>query len=149
MSPAAQKHAAEKAKLLANEMDLAELRRAFALSQEELAQTLGVQQAAVAKIERRADMLISTLSRFVEAMGGTMRIVANFAGRDVCITNLAALSTRWDTGAHRAASDNSGYALAACSETRIAIAESTAAPSPPHRYRHKKISSGPARHSAR
>jgi DNA-binding transcriptional regulator YiaG len=150
MSPAAQKRAAEKAKQLASEMDLAELRHAFALSQEELAHTLGVQQAAVAKIEKRADMLLSTLSRFVEAMGGTMRIVANFAGRDVCITNLAVLSPRWDGGEHRTDSENSAYALAACSNrTRISIAESTVAPSPPHSYRGRNISSGPARHPVR
>jgi DNA-binding transcriptional regulator YiaG len=88
MSPEAQKRAAVKAKLLAEEMDLAELRRAFEMSQEELARTLGVGQAAVAKIERRADMYLSTLNRVITAMGGELRIVAQFGGRDVCIKHV-------------------------------------------------------------
>jgi predicted transcriptional regulator len=55
------------------------------LSQEELAQTLQVGQAAVAKIEKRADMYVSTLRRFVEAMGGELQIVARFRGHEVQI----------------------------------------------------------------
>ena len=72
-------------------MDLAELRRARTLSQEELAQTLGIGQAAVAKIEKRADMYVSTLRRFIKAMGGELRIVAHFAGHDVHIQNFTEL----------------------------------------------------------
>jgi predicted transcriptional regulator len=92
MSPAAKDRAAARAKELAAEMDLAELRRAFDLSQAELAQTLGVGQAAVAKLEKRADMFLSTLGRFVEAMGGELRLVAHFAGRDIRLRSLAMLA---------------------------------------------------------
>ncbi len=55
-------------------MALAELRQARALSQEELARILGVKQPAVAKLEKRADMYVSNLRRYVEAMGGTLEI---------------------------------------------------------------------------
>lgn len=58
MSPEARARAEEKAMALGREMDLAELRRALRLSQEELAQTLQVGQAAVAKLEKRADMYV-------------------------------------------------------------------------------------------
>jgi transcriptional regulator with XRE-family HTH domain len=92
MYPAAKDRAAARAKELAAEMDLAELRRAFDLSQAELAQTLGVGQAAVAKLEKRADMFLSTLGRFVEAMGGELRLVAHFAGRDIRLRSLAMLA---------------------------------------------------------
>ena len=67
--------------LIAEELTLAELREACRRSQAELAEKLGVQQAAVSKLERRADMYLSTLRRLVEAMGGTLEIVAQFPGR--------------------------------------------------------------------
>jgi DNA-binding XRE family transcriptional regulator len=101
MSPEAQKRAAVKAKLLAEEMDLAELRRAFEMSQEELARTLGVGQAAIAKIERRADMYLSTLNRVITAMGGELRIVAQFGDRDVCIKHILLEGGRFGGIAHR------------------------------------------------
>ncbi len=72
---------------LRHEMDLAGMRRALKLSQEELAETLGVGQAAVAKLEKRADMYVSTLRRFIEAMGGDLEIVARFPDHDVTIKN--------------------------------------------------------------
>lgn len=60
------------------DLSLAELRRARAMTQEQLASDLHVGQAAIAKLERRTDMYLSTLRRFVEAMGGQLELVANF-----------------------------------------------------------------------
>ena len=60
------------------ELSLAELRRAREMTQEQLAADLHVGQASIAKLERRADMYLSTLRRFVEAMGGELEIVARF-----------------------------------------------------------------------
>src|SRR5208282_3511453 len=74
-----------RAALASREMDLGEVRRALKLSQEELADTLGVGQAAVAKLEKRADMYVSTLRRFIEAMGGELEIVAHFPDHDITI----------------------------------------------------------------
>jgi transcriptional regulator with XRE-family HTH domain len=59
-------------------MALQELRAARELTQERLAETLGIQQATVSKIERRADLYVSTLARFIEAMGGELEIRAVF-----------------------------------------------------------------------
>jgi predicted transcriptional regulator len=70
---------------LSAEMDLAELRQAMRFSQNELAQTLQIGQAGVAKIEKRTDMYMSTLRRFIEAMGGELEIVAKFPGNSVRI----------------------------------------------------------------
>lgn len=81
---------ARKAALRA-EMPLHELRRARELTQQELARTLGVNQPAIAKMERRADMYVSNLRAFVEAMGGRLRIVAEFPEGDVDIANFGAL----------------------------------------------------------
>jgi DNA-binding XRE family transcriptional regulator len=60
------------------DLSLAELRRARAMTQEQLAADLHVGQASIAKLERRTDMYLSTLRRFVEAMGGELEIVARF-----------------------------------------------------------------------
>lgn len=50
------------------------------LSQEDIDQTLQIKQGSVAKIEKRADMYVGTLRRFIEAMGGELEIVACFPG---------------------------------------------------------------------
>ena len=70
---------------LAN-MALDELRAARELTQQNLAQVLNVNQAAISKLERRTDMYVSTLGRFIEAMGGTLEIRAVFPNGAVRIT---------------------------------------------------------------
>jgi DNA-binding XRE family transcriptional regulator len=60
------------------EMALDELRDARNLTQEQLAQMLGVKQPAIAKMERRTDMYLSTLGGVVKAMGGALEIRAIF-----------------------------------------------------------------------
>ena len=66
---------------MAAELTLAELRKAFDVSQEELAEILDVKQANVSKIERREDMRLSTLVTYVRAMGGDLEIIARFPNR--------------------------------------------------------------------
>jgi DNA-binding XRE family transcriptional regulator len=77
--------AKRRTKAMLEDLDLAELRRARKLSQEALAQMLDINQPAVAKLEKRADMYVSTLRRFVQAMGGDLEIVARFPDRTVRI----------------------------------------------------------------
>jgi predicted transcriptional regulator len=91
MTPEARAAAEAAAVQLDAEMDLAEVRRAMKLSQEELGQTLQINQGSVAKIEKRADMYVSTLRRFIEAMGGELEIVARFADHSVKIRNFSDL----------------------------------------------------------
>lgn len=70
-------------------MPLDELREARAFTQTQLAAELDINQAGVSKLERRADMYVSTLRRFVEAMGGQLEIRARFPEGDVMITQFA------------------------------------------------------------
>lgn len=91
MTPKAQAKAEAEALRLDEEMDLAEVRRALKLSQEEIGQTFQIGQGSVAKIEKRADMYVSTLRRFIEAMGGELEIVARFPDHAVKIKNFAEL----------------------------------------------------------
>ena len=74
---------------LAAEMPLHELRRARALTQRDLAETLKVNQPAVCKLEQRTDVYVSSLRSYIEAVGGTLRIVAEFPEGEVAITNFS------------------------------------------------------------
>ena len=85
MSPEARARSHEKAIKMMAELPLAELRQARHFSQEQLAAELEIKQPAVAKMEKKADMYISTLRRFVEAMGGQLEIRAHFPEGDVKI----------------------------------------------------------------
>lgn len=60
---------------------LRDLRQAAERTQEELAAALGVGQDTVSRLEQRSDMLLSTLKRYVEAMGGKLNLVAEFPDR--------------------------------------------------------------------
>jgi ribosome-binding protein aMBF1 (putative translation factor) len=68
---------------LAYEQSLAELRRARALTQAQLAEALDVPQSQVSRIEHQAELYISTLTRYVKAMGGRLELVAVFEDRRV------------------------------------------------------------------
>ena len=72
---------------LREEMALAELRQAIGVSQQALATQLEVMQPAVAKLEKRADIRVSSLRNLIEAMGGSLEIKAHFPQGDVTITN--------------------------------------------------------------
>ena len=70
-------------------MALHELRKARAMTQKSIGETLNVNQPAVAKLERRTDMYVSNLRAYIEAMGGELSIVARFPQGDVAITNFS------------------------------------------------------------
>ncbi|WP_165068818.1 helix-turn-helix domain-containing protein [Paludisphaera rhizosphaerae] len=69
----------------AEEHDLQRLREARRRSQEEVAARLKVKPSAVSKIEHRTDVYISTLRKYVEAMGGELEIVARFPDKVIPI----------------------------------------------------------------
>jgi transcriptional regulator with XRE-family HTH domain len=92
MPLAAQRRAQRLAKKYRAEMALDELREARAMTQQHLAKILGVNQAAVSKMEHRADMYISTLQDFVRAMGGRLVISAIFPEGEVKITQFQSLA---------------------------------------------------------
>jgi len=98
MRPAARKKAAEKTKMLIDAMPLQELRHARHLSQEQLAQTLSVKQAAVSKLEKRTDMYISTLRNFIQAMGGDLEIIATFPEGSVQISQFENIPEKTERG---------------------------------------------------
>lgn len=83
---------ARSAELVAEELSLRDLRHAHKLTQAEVAEVLGMAQEGVSRLEKRVDLLISTLRGYVEAMGGHLRLVAEFPDRPpVVLTGLAAM----------------------------------------------------------
>src|ERR1700690_3099493 len=83
LSPAQRKKVeARAAELIAEEMTLRELRHARKLTQVKMAKTLGVTQDSVSRLEKRSDLLLSTLRKTVKAMGGNLSLVAEFPDRE-------------------------------------------------------------------
>jgi DNA-binding XRE family transcriptional regulator len=82
LSPAQRKKVeARAAELIAEEMTLRELRKARKLTQVRMAKALGVTQDSVSRLEKRSDLLLSTLRKTVQAMGGNLSLVAEFPDR--------------------------------------------------------------------
>ena len=72
---------ARAAELIAEEMTLQELRRARKLTQVSVAKALGITQDSVSRLEKRSDILLSTLRKTVRVMGGNLSLVAEFPDR--------------------------------------------------------------------
>jgi len=82
LSPAQRKRVeARAAELIAEEMTLRELRKARKLTQVRMAKVLGVTQDSVSRLEKRSDLLLSTLRKTVRAMGGNLSLIAEFPDR--------------------------------------------------------------------
>lgn len=58
------------------------LRKLAQRSQEQIAQSLGIKQPSVLKIERQTDLYLSTLRRFVEAAGGKLELRIELPGAE-------------------------------------------------------------------
>lgn len=82
LSPRERRKVEERAaEIIAEEMSLRDLRRARKLTQARIAKRLGISQDSVSRLEQRSDLLLSTLRKTVKAMGGDVRIVAEFPDR--------------------------------------------------------------------
>ena len=67
--------------LIAEEMTLRDLRLALQKTQQELGVSLHMKQDGISRLENRTDMLLSTLNKYIHAMGGTLKLIAEFPGR--------------------------------------------------------------------
>ena len=87
MSNEAQREVGERVDRAVRHLD--EVRRARGMTQVTLASAMGVSQAQITKVEHQADLYVSTLRRFVEAMGGQLELVARFPDGDSMSVSLA------------------------------------------------------------
>ena len=82
LSPAERKKVEDRAaEIIAEEMSLRDLRKARKLTQARVAKALGITQDSVSRLEKRSDLLLSTLRKTIKAMGGDVRIIAEFPDR--------------------------------------------------------------------
>lgn len=86
MSPERQARITDHAENLMIELALRDLRQARHLTQQQLAEALGISQAALSKMERQSDFQISTLRRILVAMGGELKLVAHFPDEEFVIS---------------------------------------------------------------
>ena len=91
MSPEARAKTEEQTRQLLREMPLQELRQARKVSQEQMAKSLHTRQSNISRIEKRADMYISTLRNVIKAMGGDLEIVSCFPDGNVRINQFEEL----------------------------------------------------------
>jgi len=94
LSPAQRKKVETRAaQLIAEEMTLRQLRQACKLTQEKVAKSLRIGQEGVSKLEKRSDLLISTLRDYLNAMGGQLSLVVEFPDREpVILSGIADLA---------------------------------------------------------
>jgi helix-turn-helix protein len=86
---------ARAAELIAEELTLRDLRKAKQVTQEEVARRLSGRQVYVSRLERRADMKLSTLREYVRALGGDLQLMVTFpGGTPVRLRDIGAISTR-------------------------------------------------------
>lgn len=85
MSPERREKIEDQAQAILISMALQELRQTRHLTQQDLANILNMNQAALSKMENQSDMRVSTLRKLLEAMGGTLKIVAEFPEGEVVI----------------------------------------------------------------
>ncbi len=74
---------------------LPDLRKAKAMTQQDLARQLSVSQAQISRLENQTDMYLSTLAQYIEALGGELKLVAVIDGQELPIS-LSALSEEPD-----------------------------------------------------
>ena len=67
--------------LIAEEMTLRDLRLALEKTQADLGEILHMKQEGISRLEKRSDMLISTLSKYISAMGGSLKLMVEFPNR--------------------------------------------------------------------
>jgi transcriptional regulator with XRE-family HTH domain len=86
---------ARAAELIGEEMSLRDLRHAHKLTQTYVGRALGISQDQVSRLEKRSDLLLSTLRKYVEGMGGSLSIIAEFPDREpVLLSGIAEADTQ-------------------------------------------------------
>jgi len=88
LSPDARSRVASAAKAEALEMTLRMLRETAGKTQDEMAELTAMSQSQLSRFERREDYLLSTLKRYVEALGGEIEIVARLKGKRIKLRGL-------------------------------------------------------------
>jgi DNA-binding XRE family transcriptional regulator len=96
MSPEARTRSHELALRTLLEIPLRELREAREKTQQDLANAFGTSQASISQMEKRTDIYVSTLRRYIQALGGDLEITARFPSGEVRLLGFADLEVEDD-----------------------------------------------------
>jgi predicted transcriptional regulator len=88
LAPQASARASQRARAQIEELTLQQLRQGLSKTQDDVARAAEMTQSELSRLESRDDHRISTLRRYVEALGGELEITAIFAGRRVKLTSV-------------------------------------------------------------
>ena len=91
------------AELILEEMSLRALRTGLKRTQKELADALGVGQDTVSRLENRCNIMVSTLERYIKAIGGEVSIVAEFPDRPPVKLSFSEMSKDMETNRKKCA----------------------------------------------
>jgi len=75
-----------------HQVSLAQVRKARSLAQATLAEVMGMDQSEISRLERRSDLLLSTVRRFIQATGGDLRLIVQYPDGDLELSIGEALS---------------------------------------------------------
>ena len=85
LPPESQARARARTNEMLEELALQELRKALDLTPAQMAEALRLHQGTVSNMEQQGDIYVSTLRKFVTALGGHLKLVASFPDREVVI----------------------------------------------------------------
>jgi DNA-binding XRE family transcriptional regulator len=86
LSPERRRRVDAKVREMEAEMLLREIRQLAGLTQEQLAESMGVTQSALSRLESQDDMYVSTLQRIVESLGGRLEIIADLPNGRIALS---------------------------------------------------------------
>ena len=66
---------------------LHQLRQYLNLTQEQVSEMMETNQSAISRLEYQDDFLVKTLSRYVKALGGELKIIASFPNKGDVLLN--------------------------------------------------------------
>lgn len=91
----------ESSLLIAEEMTRQQLRQALKLTQEQMAELLQLDQGNISRLEQRTDLMLSTLRKYIAAMGGELRLVVEFPNRPtVTLVGISEIGTELEAITH-------------------------------------------------
>lgn len=85
MTPEQRAKSEARAKLVSLHISLIELQKSLGISQENLEKEIGIDLANISELDNMDDIQILTLFRYIKALGGSLKIVANFPEKEVVL----------------------------------------------------------------
>lgn len=67
-------------------LTLAELQKSLGVTQDDIEKDLALVQSTLSELENQDDIQVSTLSRYIKALGGSLKLVADFPDKEIVLS---------------------------------------------------------------